>query len=167
LVSCLGKLFTSILNNRILDWDRKHNIITDAQFGFKPGNSTIDVIFVLQSLTNKTLKKRGGRLYCCLIDYRKAFDLIGRSKVWGKIIRQGITGKKMIKVICSFYENIKTCVKHNGYSSDYLKNDIGLFQGEVLFLLLYALYINDCEMYFLKEHCTSFEINMINLFLLM
>ena len=123
-------------------------------------------IFVLQSLINKSLKKRGGRLYCYFIDYRKAFDLINRSKLWLKLIKQGITGK-MIKIIYSIYENVKTCVKHNGYLSDYFKNDIGLFQGEVLSPLLYSLYVNDCEMYFLKKHCTSFEINMVNLFLLM
>ena len=166
LVSCLGKLFTSILNRRLLEWDKKFNIITDAQFGFRPGNSTVDAIFVLQSLINKTLKKRGGRLYCCFVDYRKAFDLIDRSKLWGKLIKQGINGK-MIKIIYSLYENVKSCVKHNGVLSEYFKNDIGLFQGEVLSPILYSLYVNDCEMYFLKEHCMSFEINMINLFLLM
>jgi hypothetical protein len=62
LVRCLGKLFTSILNERILEWDKKYNVKTDAQFGFKPGNSTIDAIFVLLSLINITLKKGGGRV---------------------------------------------------------------------------------------------------------
>ena len=60
LISCLGKLFTSILNRRLLEWDKTHNILTDAQFGFRPGHSTVDAIFVLQSLINRTLKKRGG-----------------------------------------------------------------------------------------------------------
>ena len=128
MVSCLGKLFTSILNKRILEWDKKYNIITDDLFGFKPGNSTIDAIFVLQSLINKSLKKRGGRLYCCFIDYRKAFDLIDRSKLWGKLIKQGITGK-VIKIIYSIYENVKTCVKHNGYLSDYFKTILDFFRG--------------------------------------
>lgn len=55
IVSCFGKLFTSVLNNRILEWDNKYDILTDAQFGFRPGLSTVDAIFVLQSLINKTL----------------------------------------------------------------------------------------------------------------
>ena len=37
IVSCFGKLFTSILNNRILAWERDHNILTDVQFGFRSG----------------------------------------------------------------------------------------------------------------------------------
>ena len=69
IVSCLGKLFTSVLCNRILDWNSKNDVITDAQFGFKPGFGTIDAIFVLQSLISRTLKRKK-RLYCCFIDYR-------------------------------------------------------------------------------------------------
>ena len=106
IVSCLGKLFTSVLNKRLLDWDKNYNIITDAQFGFRAGHSTIDAIFALQTLINKTLKKRGGRLYCCFIDYRKAFDLIDRSKLWCKLITQGIDGK-LLRIIQSLYRNVK------------------------------------------------------------
>ena len=146
LISCLGKLFTSILNRRLLEWDKTHDIITDAQFGFRPGNSTIDAIFVLQSLINRTLKKRGGRLYCCFVDYKKAFDLIDRSKLWVKLIKHGIQGK-MLKIIHSLYENVKSCVKHNGLLSEYFSNTIGLFQGEVLSPILYSLYVNDCEIF--------------------
>jgi hypothetical protein len=51
-----------VLNKRLLDWDKKYNIITDAQFGIRAGHSTIDAIFALQTLINTTLKKRGGRL---------------------------------------------------------------------------------------------------------
>ena len=47
IVSCFGKLFTSILNIRILEWDNEHNVLTDAQFGFRPGFFTVDAIFVL------------------------------------------------------------------------------------------------------------------------
>jgi hypothetical protein len=94
----------SVLNKRLLDWDKNYNIITDAQFGFRAGHSTID--FALQTLINKTLKKRGGRLYCCYIDYRKAFDLIDRSKLWCKLITQGIDGK-LLRIIQSLYRNVK------------------------------------------------------------
>lgn len=60
LVSYLAKLFTSIINSRLLEWDQRYtcNIITDAQFGFKPGVGTIDAIFVLQNLICRTLKNK-------------------------------------------------------------------------------------------------------------
>ena len=72
LVSCFGKLFTGVLNNRILQWERENSILTDAQFGFRNGMSTIDAIFVLQTLINKTLSKKN-RLYCCFIRLSKSF----------------------------------------------------------------------------------------------
>ena len=37
LVSCLSKIFTSVINSRLLKWSDENNIVSDAQFGFKPG----------------------------------------------------------------------------------------------------------------------------------
>ena len=45
LLSCLSKLFTTILNNRITKFCEDHSVISDAQFGFKKGLSTSDAIF--------------------------------------------------------------------------------------------------------------------------
>ena len=58
IVSCLGKLFTSILNKRLLDWDKEYNIISDAQFGFKPGVSTVDAIFCPSFINYSYIKKK-------------------------------------------------------------------------------------------------------------
>ena len=58
LVSCLSKLFTSILNKRIIDWSEEHNVISDSQFGFRRGRSTTDAIFLLQSLIQKVLNQK-------------------------------------------------------------------------------------------------------------
>jgi uncharacterized membrane protein len=33
--SCLAKLFTNIINNRLIEWSKTYDTITDAQFGFK------------------------------------------------------------------------------------------------------------------------------------
>jgi hypothetical protein len=58
---------------RFLDWSSKNNIVSDAQYGFKPGYGTRDAIFALNGLISKTLKSHK-RLYCCFIDYKCAFD---------------------------------------------------------------------------------------------
>ena len=89
LVSCLAKLFTSTLNQRLLEWDKEYNITTDAQFGFKHNASTIDAIFVLQTLVNKMLRNKK-RLYCCFVDYKKAFGYVNRSSLWMKLKLYGI-----------------------------------------------------------------------------
>ena len=165
IVSCLGKLFTSVLNNRLLEWDKTHNIITDAQFGFKSGSSTTDAIFVLQSLINRTLRRKK-RLYCCFVDYQKAFDFIDRTSLWTKLIKLGIHGK-MFGIIKSLYENVKSCIKHNGFLTQHFTTTSGLLQGEIMSPILFSLYVNDFEMYFLSQNCPSIELQLINIFLLM
>lgn len=55
LVCCLAKLFTNIINNRLIEWSKTYDTITDAQFGFRQGLSTVDALFALQSVITKTL----------------------------------------------------------------------------------------------------------------
>lgn len=165
LVSCIGKLFTSVINERLLTADRNYNVITDAQFGFRKNMSTIDAIFILQSLIQRTIKKKR-KLYCCFIDYKKAFDFINRSNLWFKLIQQGIEGK-VLRIIRSLYEKVKCCVKYNNTVSEWFDCNAGLFQGEVLSPILFSMYVNDMEMHFLSENCPSLEIQEINIFLLM
>ena len=45
LISCLGKVFTSVINQRLIDWSTASEISTDAQFGFKPGHSAVQETF--------------------------------------------------------------------------------------------------------------------------
>ena len=92
LVSNFGKLFTSVLNQRLIEWSQTFDIITDAQFGFRPGLGTVDAIFALTSLIFKSLSSKK-RLYCCFVDYTKAFDSIQRYMLWYKLSNIGIQGK--------------------------------------------------------------------------
>jgi hypothetical protein len=78
LSSNLGKLFTSILTHRVEQWYEDNEILTDAQFGFRKGSSTVDAIFVLQTLIEDTLTKNM-RLPCAFVDFKKAFDSVYRN----------------------------------------------------------------------------------------
>ena len=66
LLSCFGKLFASCLNRQLTIFIEK-NIVQAEQAGFKADFSTIDHVFVLQSLADMYLSKRQ-RLYCCFVD---------------------------------------------------------------------------------------------------
>lgn len=50
LLSCVGKLFTSILNKRIKTYLESTGLLGDEQAGFRKNHSTIDHIFLLHSL---------------------------------------------------------------------------------------------------------------------
>ena len=103
LISCLEKIFTSV------KWSDKNSIVTDAQFGFKPGYGTTDAIFSLHTVISKVLSSKK-KLYCCFVNYRKAFDSVNRYKLLFKLARSGITGK-LYGIIKSMYESLKSSVK--------------------------------------------------------
>ena len=48
LLSCLGKLFTSIINNRLYNFVENNDLLWENQAGFSQDNSTIDHCFLLQ-----------------------------------------------------------------------------------------------------------------------
>ena len=75
LVSNLGKLFTAVLNQRLIKWSQNNDIITDAQFGFRPGYGTVDAIFILHSIISHTLANKK-RLYCAFVDFKMAVALL-------------------------------------------------------------------------------------------
>ena len=54
--SCLGKLFTIILNNRLTEYTDKHKIIPPNQIGFKKKARTSDHLFVIRTLIEKVVK---------------------------------------------------------------------------------------------------------------
>lgn len=101
LLSCLGKLFTSCINNRLTDFVKNNRIVGPEQASFKLVFSTIDHIFVHKSLAAIYLNKHK-RLYCCYIDYQKTFDMVNRSKLWLKLLSLGMSGKVL--------EVVKTCM---------------------------------------------------------
>ena len=106
------------------------------------------------------------RLYCCFVDYIKAFDSVQRVMLWYKLYHIGIRCK-LLQVIKFMYSNVTTCVQVDGFN--YFTNELGLIQGEVLSPILFSLYVNDCEMAFINSTCSSIplELKDLNLFLLM
>ena len=165
LSSCLSKLFTSILNNRIYSWVEDHDKLSDAQFGFRKERSTVDAIFILQNLIQHVLNDNR-RLYCAFVDLRKAFDSVYRNGLWLKLYKAGISGK-MLRIIKSIYDQVKSCVKHCSNYSEFFDTFVGLRQGEVMSPVLFALFIEDLELYIQSSNSSGLTFHDISLILLL
>ncbi|CAL4166545.1 unnamed protein product, partial [Meganyctiphanes norvegica] len=50
LISCIGKLFTALINKRLADYVNNNKILGQEQAGFRSNYSTADHIFVLNSI---------------------------------------------------------------------------------------------------------------------
>ena len=86
LLSCFGKLFTAIINNRLNKYSENYEIIQPNQAGFQKGLSTSHNLFIISSLIEivKTKKKK---LYCAFIDFKQALDTVWREALWKKTKR--------------------------------------------------------------------------------
>ena len=73
--STIGKLFSTILLNRILKFKTENNPDPLNQLGFSKGAQTYDHILTLQTITNK-YKKLKKPVYAVFVDFRKAFDSV-------------------------------------------------------------------------------------------
>ena len=109
LLSCVSKLFTNILNLRLNKWAEQSNKFDNFQFGFREERSTIDALFILNTLTEIFLSKNKS-LYVSFIDLRKAFDKTHHEALWFKLHENGVS-TKVVKLIMNMYEKMKLCVK--------------------------------------------------------
>ena len=143
LLSTLGKLFTRILNNRLNKWAEEYGIYIEAQAGFRKHMSTVDNVFVLNGLITHSINNNE-YLYCCFVDFTKAFDYVERDILWYKLIKIGVRGQ-MLDIIKSMYNAVKSKVKNNNSVSEAFSCKIGVRQGECISPLLFAMYVNDLE----------------------
>lgn len=140
-MSCFGKLFTAVLNNRLNRYLENMNILNEEQAGFRKNYSTTDHIFNLKCLTDPYLF-RGKKLYCAFIDYKKAFDSVYRVYLWQKLLSNNIDGN-MFKIIHSLYANAKSCVKLGHLQSATFSSKVGVCQDENLSPIFFSIFLND------------------------
>jgi exonuclease III len=167
LLSNLGKLFTAVLNERINKWSDNNNIVSDAQFGFRKGRSTIDAVFVLNTLIQKFINENK-RLYCCFIDMKRCFDSICRKSLWYKLYNMGLNGK-ILRIIRSMYQSVKSCIRScdNTSYSDFFDIAMGLRQGEIISPIMFSLFVEDLELYLQDRLNCGLTLNELCIILLL
>ena len=75
-------------------------------------------MFCLKALIDIYLSKKK-KLYCCYIDYSKAFDSVARTELWHKMLNCNMS-RKLLRVIFQMYQSAKSCVASDGVLSDNL-----------------------------------------------
>ena len=108
LASCLAKLFTNIINNRLIEWSKAYDTITMP--------SSVLGTDCPQSMQYSLCKLLywDKRLYCTCVDCATAFDTVDRLNLWYKLSVIGIQAK-LLSIIQSMSSNIRTCVSVDGF----------------------------------------------------
>ena len=108
--------------------------------------------------------ENGKTLYTFFVDFTKAFDYVVRDNLWLKLLNCGVNGR-MLKIIMSMYECVKTCIYVDGKTSSPIYSKLGVRQGECLSPFLFAIYVNDLESN-LASVDTGIQILHVKLFVL-
>ena len=117
LISCIGKLFTAIINNRLNIFAIEINLKNRNQAGFREGHSSSNYIYCLHVLISLYLSF-GKKNYTALL---LIFEMLCvASGLWRKLQKCEIKGK-CFKIIFNLYRNIKSCVTSNMNSSRVLR----------------------------------------------
>ena len=141
LTSNFSKIFTKILNNRLVKWAEDNNLLYENQAGYWKGYTTADHIFCLQSLIQKYLSKSGGRVYALFVDFSKEFDRVPHHLLWKRLLDEGVHGR-ILGVIRSMYKTLCSCVKTSEGLTEFFPCRIGTRQGCMLSPFLFVLYLN-------------------------
>ena len=168
LLCTISKIFTKILNTRLMTWAERNGLIDEAQGAYRKGRSTTDHIFTLHSIIQKHLCRSGGRFYVAFIDFSRAFDSVPHSVLWYRMLHEGVHGK-IFTVFKSMYAQLKSCVKTPNGLSDLFLCTVGTRQGCMVSPFLFALYIDElvtmcnqlqCPSVFVDEDFPNFHLLM-------
>jgi Reverse transcriptase (RNA-dependent DNA polymerase) len=145
MVPLLAKLYTIILNNRLVAWAEAAGVRVPAQTGFRPRHATTHHAFVLQHLIEKYKKRRQKHLFCCFVDLAKAYDSVPRDLLWQRLHDVGVRGR-MLHAIKGLYDvGVDMHIKTAEGTLDPVRTSVGVKQGCPLSPTLFGLYIDGLQ----------------------
>ena len=162
LISCLGKLFLSVLNTRFLLYDFNLNLLADNQLCFVPGNRTSDAHIIIHNLVKKICHKNNSRIYSCFVDFKKAFDSVPRDILLKKLKNLGVEGN-FLNIVRHIYTTDKACIKLGNSRSNLFDLSLGVRQGCILSPLLFNIFLSDlCKKLQFSEVKMEIDLKSIN-----
>lgn len=80
-----------------------------CQIGFLPNNRMADHVFTLRRLIDKCVHSHNGKIYACLVDFRKAFNSVWHVGLLNKLLK--INVGCFYTLIKRLYLNSTCCIK--------------------------------------------------------
>ena len=139
---CIGKLFESILNNRLSFKNEVCNDNYPYQAVFKSNSRTTANIFILCVIIDKQ-RCLSKPLYTCFVDFTKAFGYIDRTALYYKLLNRGNYGNLLNVIRRSMFSKAECRVKWDSCISDILKSEYGVLQGDMLSPKLFTEFLQD------------------------
>ena len=143
LTSVCCKLLESLVRDHIMKHLLDNNLLSNKQYGFIKGRSTM--LQLLHMMDDWTLcLEKGGQIDAIYSDFEKAFDKVPHKRLISKLHSYNID-EGIIKWIVDFLKARKYRVRVNGSYSGWHDVTSGIPQASVLGPILCLIYINDLE----------------------
>ena len=152
LLSCLGKLFSAILNQRLLRYVLEKKILKAEQLGFLAGNRTSDSHIIIHTLLQYYCHQKGKKIFACFVDFSKAFDTMPRDLLFTKLLSYGVSGK-FFNTLKTLYTYDDCCVKVGNKITGTFQANQGVKEGCILSPLLFNIFLSDIVPCFKNEEC--------------
>ena len=160
LLSCIGKLFTKVLSDRLYKWADENEKFVEVQTGFMKQKSTADNIYVLQSLVSKSLCKPKGRFYAVFVDFKKAFDSVPHQHLFYRLLNGHLSlHGRVIMLLKNMYSKFVSCVRQDNHLSNQFECKTGTRQGCVISPVLFVFYLNELIVMTKEYNCQGVYVN--------
>ena len=93
--------------------------IHESQFGFMPGRTTTDAIFILKQTFEKH-REGQKNIRVTFIDLEKAYDSIAREEIW-KSSRERNVPEKYIRLVQDMYQGCKNSSAQCGWGEQHVR----------------------------------------------
>ena len=125
------KIWEKVVDRRLRECTEIH----ESQFGFMPGRSTTDAIFIIKQTIEK--HREGQKdIRVTFIDLEKAYDRVPRDEIW-RCMRERNAPEKYVKLIQDMYRGCQTKVR--SAAGEIGSFDMGLHQGSALSPYLFLM----------------------------
>lgn len=89
LLDSVVKVVGHVILGKLSSWVEESKLLSDVQYGFRPGRSTVAQCLNLSLILSKYTVARSGTVYLAFMDLSSAFDCANRAKLWQDMKAKG------------------------------------------------------------------------------
>jgi len=154
LLSVFSKMYEKVMHKKLYAHLTKHGFLSDSQFGFRKGHSTVHAMQHFLDFLNTSMEN-GEMTLSVFIDFKKAFDTVDFKILIDRLRSLGVTGS-ILKWFESYLIGRSIRVCFDDVISNKFFISCGVPQGSVLGPLLYLVYVDTMRFYVPGVVNTSF-----------